>query len=332
MNYLLTGLESYRINERKKQIITETVGKATELSVSTYRDVEESSLDLVLEDCAAISFFAEKKVVIYENPSFFKLKKSGKKTSSTNLGSDEQALDRGLNQLMDYLKNPNELTTLVIIVDKDLGKNAIVTQLSKVMLYQNFAKVNQTEFQQIVRSDLNQNQLRLDQGALNELFLRLPLDIENWKRELDKLVLYPGKLTTKVIKELVCKPLEDDVFALSNAVMNKNLSQAINIYHDLLVNDKYVSIPLIGLLASQLRFNCQCKILLEHQYTLNEIASELNAHSYRVQKTLENTQYATSKDYLKLLSDLAKLDQSVKTGKIDAVVGLELFIMKSIRG
>ncbi len=346
MNYLLTGSESYRLNERKKQIIKDTIGKDNDMAISVYNDIEGLSVEAVIDDCTMLSFFTEKKVVIYENPRFIKVKKQQEKKDQ-NTDKDETVNneleiysekkessenEKAITKLLDYLSQPNDATTLIIVVDKDLGKNAVFSRLSKVMLHEEFAKVKQEEFQIIVRSDLQKRNIRLDNASLKELFNRLPLDIENWKRELEKLTLYPEKITVAVIKEIVTKPLEDDVFQLSNAVIKRNLSLALSIYHDLLVNDKYVSIPLIGLLAGQFRFMCQCKILQEHRYSLNEIASELNnVNAYRVQITLENSAYNTSKDYLKLLNDLSDLDQKVKTGRIDAVTGVELFIINAVR-
>ena len=70
------------------------------------------------------------------------------------------------------------------------------------------------------------------------------------------------------------------------------------------------------------------KILQQRGYSSKEIASELSAHPFRVEKTLENTRYLREQEIHKILHHLAQLDQQIKAGKLDKRLGFELFLMQ----
>jgi DNA polymerase III delta subunit len=50
---------------------------------------------------------------------------------------------------------------------------------------------------------------------------------------------------------------------------------------------------------------------------------------YYIKKDIKNR---SCQDILKVLNDLSELDQNIKSGIIDGQTGLELFIIKTIRG
>ena len=83
----------------------------------------------------------------------------------------------------------------------------------------------------------------------------------------------------------------------------------------------------IGLLAYQFRFMCQVKNLNEQGYTIRDIAERYNAKEYRITMTLKSAQGRSSKALLDILSRLSQLDQDIKRGKKDSIMGLEMFII-----
>ena len=171
----------------------------------------------------------------------------------------------------------------------------------------------------------------MNNDCFNELISRLPLDIANWKTELDKLMLYPGKITREVVDDLISRPVENDTLQLSSAVVGKDVNRALRVYYDLLSNYKNNLQPIIGLLASQFRNMCMCRALNEQGYSAEAIADWFNHKPYWATMCLKNSSGTDSLALLKILAELAQLDQDIKSGKADAVSGLELFIIRNTR-
>ena len=87
-------------------------------------------------------------------------------------------------------------------------------------------------------------------------------------------------------------------------------------------------LQLMGLLASQFRFCYQCISLKKLGYSNDDIASELACKSTRVKITLESIRGSNQDYFLGLLNKLSELDSNIKNGKIDKILGFELFLLE----
>ena len=113
--------------------------------------------------------------------------------------------------------------------------------------------------------------------------------------------------------------------------MKNDLKTALRLWNDLCVLNKD-AIYLIALLASQFRFLYQVKTLMMQGYSKNEITSELKAHPYRVQISMQNCAHLELAHILHILAQLADLDQKLKSGQLDKKLGFELFLMQMKKG
>ena len=316
MNYLLMGTEKYNLRRRRNEIVKKLIGD-DEINISVYRDSEWDISELIA-DLQTVPFFFDNRVVIVENPGFIVSPKV----------NDEPFV----NALVSYFKKPNESTTFIIYIDQNIDRRRkALNTLVKYMKREVYDTLSEEDFQQAVNEDLRNSGLKLDFDSRNELMQRLPLDLDNWKNELEKLKLYPEKIDREVIRQLVAKPLESNVFELTNAVNTRNTARAIEVYHDLLVNNKNDIQGLIGLLAGQFRFMLQAVTLMEQGYNQKEIAEQLNCREGRVYMAFKNSGSRNSRQLLKVLDSLAQLDQNIKSGKVNPQLGLELFLVETTR-
>ena len=126
---------------------------------------------------------------------------------------------------------------------------------------------------------------------------------------------------------MVAKPLEDDAFQMSNALLRGDNGVAISIYRDLkLLGQKFVD-SLIPLLANQFRFISQVCYLDSKGLEKEDIAKELSTSPVRVKITLRNSRNFARKQIAGALDKLYNLDSQIKSGQIDRSYGLELFLI-----
>ena len=311
MNYLLVGTEEYNLKKRRDQIIKESVDD--DFNVNVIKG-DQLVIQELIDDCMTPPFFADCKVIIVENPGFL-------------LEEEED-----ISSLIEYLKKPSEFTVLIFYVSAQVNRRkSVFTELTKLMQYEKYDTLTPEDFRHVVNKSLSDNGISLDYRAKEELLSRLPVDLTAWRNELAKLVSYPGPLNQEAIRLLVAKPLEEDVFQLTNAVVGRKMSDAIRIYHDLLATNKNDATGLIGLLAYQFRFMSQVRALNEMGMSMAEIADHYKCKEYRVQMTLKGSTGTTSRDLLGILSSLSDLDQNIKNGEVEPKLGLELFIMNAVR-
>ena len=99
-------------------------------------------------------------------------------------------------------------------------------------------------------------------------------------------------ITNGDIDKITIRSIEEEIFALTDAVILKNTSKALNLLEEFLKKD-YEEIQIIMLLASQFRFLFQVKRLLNKGKSETEIAKILEVNPYRVKFTVKKLYYYT---------------------------------------
>ncbi len=313
MNYLLYGEETYRIKQSLKTIIAQYVDEDDPFSLS-YHDARKVSFDIILEDLTTIPFLSEYKVVVVEHANFL---------SSNNDTQIE------VKQLENYLANENPSSILILIGDFDKldSRKAICKKIKeswKIYICNRLDEKSKTSY---IEEQIKNRGLKINLKAKNKFIQYVPLDMMVIQSELDKLCLYHDNIDEEVVEALTSRTLNDDVFALVNAVVQKNIKKALLLWKDFEVLNVEV-IYLISLLASQFRFMYQVRSLMDQNKGKEAIAKSLHAHPYRVQVVMQSCYRLKCEDILERLAQLASLDQQIKAGQIDKKLGFELFLLK----
>lgn len=310
MNYVLYGSEEFLINKRVSEIIS---GSVKMLDSVTYLDMKDVSLEYALEEAQMIPLFEDKKVIVLRHSSFL-----GSKSEKGN----------ELEQLIDYCSVTNPQTDLIVIADDGIDeRKKLIKELRSLMKFEEFKPLDEMDRKQYVTGFIKKYSINISDSAKSYLLSVLPNDMRAMQGELEKLSLYDGVVDESIIRMLVTRPLEDDVFKLVNAVVNRNMKQALLIWQDFLVLNKE-PLALIGALASQFRFCYQVSALKREGYTEHEIANKLECKPYRVTKTMESIRSASPERFLRYLNELSILDTGIKSGKMDKKLGFELFLLK----
>lgn len=312
MNYVLYGEEHYLLQDTLKRIIAKYVKEESEFDTVTY-DAANTDIQTILEDATTIPFFSDYKVILVQHANFL--------STANDTEIDVKALEQ-------YLDHPMDSTVLIFIGDfaKLDARKKIVKKVQKCCKVLQFRKLDDAGKQNYIRDEIAKRKIQIATDALQELTARMPLDVGTIHMEMDKLELYGDLITKDVVQKLVTRPLEEDVFQLVNAVVDKNIRKAFHMWQDLSVLNKD-AIYLIALLASQFRFLYQVKACMMQSMRKDEIASSLAAHPYRVQLAMQSAQRLSITYLMEILERLATLDQNLKAGKLDKKLGFEMFLL-----
>ena len=316
--YVCYGPETYLLEEFVAHLADHWLEpEYREFSVSKY-DLTETGLDAVLEDARTLPFMAERKLVIAKNALFF--------TASKDPGKIEHQTDR----LLEYAKEPSEQTVLVFTVEAeklDERKKLVKTFRDACIP---FSPLSADELLQWVNRQAAKLNVTLADGAADHLILYAGTQLRQLARELEKLALYAGPngtITGEAIERLVSRQAEQNVFALIDDIAHLRLQRAFETLRDLL-NQREEPIKILLLIARQFRIIMQVKELARKGYSQQQIASGLGIHPYAVKIAAEQGKRYDNERLIRILTKLADLDYMMKSGKIDKVLGLELFLLE----
>jgi DNA polymerase III subunit delta len=316
--YVLYGEEKKLIEIEKDKIVKELISDDNDNNNISKYNLLQTTIDEVIEDAATIPLLSDKKIII-ANDAFF--------LTATDVTSN---INHNIDKLIKYINNPNPETTLIFILNHNKldERKKIVKEIRKKTIIKEFAKLNQKGLLICAKNSFKENGYKIDDDALNLLVNRVENSLEILMQEMDKLMMY--KVDEKEIfqvdvDDLVPKPISDNIFDLTNAVVERDLEKTLELYEQLLVRNEE-PIKIIVILANQFRLTYQTKRLKKKGYSDQEIADKLGIHPYRIKLASEiNLSENTLLNYLEKLADL---DIGIKTGKINKDVGLELFFLQ----
>lgn len=318
--YIVLGTESYLASVARKTLL-DTLLKEEELELNygAY-DMEEVSIGTALEDAESIPFFGERRVVFVDRPVFL----TGEKTKSK--------IEHDLKWLENYLTRPSESTTLVLFApyEKLDERKKITKLLKKTATVLEVNALSEKEMRKYIKDTISNEGYRYSPEAF-ELFIQLTdAKLSVAMGELPKLFLYAQQtkfITIEAVQELVAKSLEQNIFALNEYVLKKDVGQALNLYQDLLLQ-KEDPIKINAIMTAQFRLLIQVKILEKKGYQQGDIAKQLKTHPYRVKLAIQQMRKIKEYALIEAYNGLIDAEYRLKTGKGDKEMQFELFVLQ----
>jgi DNA polymerase-3 subunit delta len=311
--YLFCGTEELIIKNKMDKVIKSHHGNEDNMIIY---DMDEINVGMAMQDAITMPFITDKKLIILKNPTFL----------STQKGD----LSHDIPTLMDYLDHP--LATTVLIIDatniKLDERKEVVKKLLKVAEVSETKELTPIEEEGWLKRQFALEGIEIRDDVVKLFFNRLGRNLLNAKNEVNKLINYVNGrkiITAKDVNEVVTKELEQEIFAISNAILEKNKEKTITTYQELIKSGKDAT-QLISMVARSMMDNLAISHLIAAQYSQNDIASTLGVSSGRAYYMIKNAKVFHSdliKDHIQKLADL---DYKIKTGQIEATTGLELFL------
>ena len=317
MIYLVYGYQKPLVDKRIKDLINQQQIVINDFDINIY-DLEQVTIDELLNDVMTIPLINEHKVIIGRNPFFLTTNKDIK-------------LDNNYDALNRYLNNPNDFSTLIFVSYQKIdNKNELVKLIKKVGEIIEVSDFSKEDWPNVIAKLFSNRKVNISKDALSLFILKIGQDLSLAINEAEKLATYSDNITLEDVKALVATPLEDDVFALTNALIDKDYRKALKVFKDLKIQS-HEPIALLPIIANQMRFMYQVFYLAQQKYSEKQIVDELSAHPYRVTLTLNKVRKIKEEQLLKVNHQLAELDQDIKSGFIDRFQGFELFILNQIK-
>ncbi len=314
--YLVHGGDSFIVKSKMKSIIAKF--DVDDFNINIY-DADETNISNAINDASTIPFMSDNKIVIIKNAFFLTNEKQKKE------------VPQDIDALVRYINNPVEETILIITAPyAKLDERKAITKALKgkteVVFCEPMKKVDLTSW---IRRQLGKQSIKIDKKAMDEFLKRVEHNTQIAVNEMKKLLLYAEGMdvvTIETIKKVITKNVEDNVYEITNNILDNKRSEALEIYNDLIMHSED-PLRILGILVNKYREILQVKLLLKAGKDKAGVASHYHCSSGRAYYMVKNARSVSMATVKKHLLRLEDLDYKIKSGRIDKKIGLELFIL-----
>lgn len=308
MNIYLISNESFRlINEEIKKIVKGN-------NYETF-NLNKCSIKEVIEEASYFSLDSNVKYLVVSNANIFGSDKIGDVTTDL---------------VLKYMTNPNPNTVLIFTTQKTIDtRKKIVKELKNKYKVINTPKMDRKSLSSFLIDYIRQNDFDIDYQTINYVINNSYNDLDIMLNELDKVMLYynfPCRIKYDDVIKIVGEELDSNNFHFVNAVIEKNLANALKILKSLKVY-KVDATVLATLLAREYRLMFYVKKLYQEKVSISEICSNLSLADWQVNKLYNNGLHYSEKELLRNLVDLCNIDMNIKKGIWDKDIALYGFLL-----
>lgn len=306
--YLLYGEEAYLRKQYRDNLKKALVPEEDTMNCSVYSGKDINGNEVV-DLAGTMPFFAERRVIIVENSGWFK---------------------SGNDQIVTLVKALPD-TTYMIFVEQEIDKrNKLFKAVTANGYAANCEMQDEAMLKKWVMGLLKKEDKLITPDALNLLLDKTGTNMENIRREVEKLVCYKyfeEGITAADVEELCIVQIQNQIFDMVEAVAQKRQKQALNLYYDLLAL-KEAPMKILALIARQFNMLLQVKEMKSKGYQESEIARQTGLNPYFLKK-----KYIPQAAQFKLpqletaLRACVEAEENVKTGRMPDVLSVELIIV-----
>jgi len=306
--YLLYGEEAYLRRQYRDHLRKALVPEEDNMNCSVYSGKDINAGE-VIDLAGTMPFFAERRVIIIENSGWFK---------------------SGNEQIATLIKALPD-TTCMIFVEEEVDKRS---KLFKAVAANGYAALCEMQDEAMLKKWvlglLKKENKSITPDALNLLLDKTGTNMENIRREVEKLVCYKyyeEGITAVDVEELCIVQIQNQIFDMVEAVAQKRQKQALNLYYHLLAL-KEAPMKILALIARQFNMLLQVKEMKSKGYQESEIAKQTGLNPYYLKKKyIPQAAQFKQPQLVAALKTCVEAEENVKTGRMPDVLSVELIIV-----
>ena len=307
--YLLCGEEGYLKKQYKNRFVKAMLPEGDTMNYSYYEG-KNTPVKEAIDLAETLPFFAERRLIVFENTGFFK----------TAAGAD----------LADCIKDMPE-TTCFIFVEEEIDKRNKLYKAVKAKGY--IAELSTQDagtLKRWVAGLVRKEQKQISESVIVYFLDKVGTDMENIQGELEKVFCYAlerDTITKEDIDAVCVTQITNHIFEMVDAVAAGNQQKALDLYYELLAL-KEPPMRILYLITRQFNLLMQVKELSEEGYSAKTISERLKMAGFIVRNCLRQAEYFSLKTLKEALQDCVRMEEAVKTGRMNDVMSVELLLVK----
>jgi len=305
MILLIYGGDSYQINQR----LVEIKAKYPDDNLSVVELSDDATWQTIEQEVKTLPFLVNRKLIIVNG-----LSKTKETKTQISLEQVLESTTEGVDLIFieSEIKPQNWLLKLILKKGKSEIKN----------------KLKPYEITGWINKKANEKEAQIDRDASELLSAKIGNDLWRLDNELEKLKTYDPHITKENVTNLVESEFLDSIFALMDAISEKNTEKAIELTQNFSADPSNISY-IISMIARQIRNLLTIKELDQDGLKEGEIAKKLQLHPFVVKNTLKQSRNFTLDDLLNFHKALIKTDYLTKTSSTEPKALIVQMVIKS---
>ena len=348
MIIFLYGEDTFRsrkkLKELKEKFLREVDSGGSSLATV---DGETATMAKINEVVSVPSLFSRKRLIIIEKAlsnkskvvqdqihEYFKIaeNKKNKKIPAAGKAKEQAGQDE---------KEDNIIIFWDELGSENLGANKLYKFLKKQKFAQEFKPLSNTEATNWVKNEVKARQAKISGQAALSLTSLFGNNLWQLSNELNKLINYKrgekeklinkdsgGEIGLSDIEKLSRGKADENIFALTDAISNKNKARALELLEKEIeagITETY----LMHMIIRQFRILLQIRQGLEEGLSSRKMINQLKLHPFVVQKSITQARNFSLDILKKKFNSLVNIDRQVKTGQTDMKTAVSLLIANS---
>ena len=326
MLYILLGEDDFSLTRSLEEIKQGLGDPALLAANTTLLDGQQVTLDQLRTVGETVPFLAEKRLIIIQGllgcfEPQGKPRRRRKMVPSTGQESEYKSFATYLSKLPDS-------TVLVLIDGRIKSNNPLYKQLSAKAEVRSFPLLKGDKLRRWIEGEVAEQGASISPQAVDLLAKLVGGNLWIMSNEINKLALFTlgRRIEVEDIEAIVSFVQEANVFAMVDAILDFKAGAAEQLLEQLLQRGASLAY-LLAMLSRQVRMIVQAKELRRHMKPEAEIQSRLGLTSeFALRKTLEQAQRYPLERLKQVYHKLLQADLSIKTGKYEGGLALNLLI------
>lgn len=306
--YLLYGEEAYLKKQYKDKLTKAILPDGDTVNYAYYEGKGINPAELI-DLAETMPFFAERRLIVIENSGFFK--------SATP-------------ELADYMKNMPD-TVCFLFVENEVDKRGKMYKAAKDKgRIVEMGRQDEKTLLYWIAGNVKREGRQIKESTARYLVSKTGTDMENLEKEMEKLFSYTlgrNEITVQDIDDICTTQITNKIFEMVEAVAVKQQKKALNYYYDLLAL-KEPPMRILYLLARQFKLLLEVKDLCGKGYEKSQIAKTVGLHPFVAGKYIQQCRTFSREELRSIMEEAVNTEEMVKTGRLNDMMSVELFIVK----
>ncbi len=309
--YVFYGDQDYLKSRYKDILVRQFIPDGDTMNLTSFYG-KNTDIKEVLEIAGTMPFFAERRVVVLE--------KSGLFTSACE-------------ELAEYIPDIPDTCVMIFCEDK-IDSRLKQTKAAKTAgSVVEFTDLGEADLRKWVLQRISKEHRQITSNALDLFIERCGSDLWQVSNELEKVISYTFDKDgiRKEDVDAVCPPpAEDKIFVMINAILDNDAQTALVCYRDLLAL-RSEPLNILGLIREQYRLMLHAKEMSEENVPLKDMAAVMKLRDTRVRMALPVAGKSSKIRLIEGIKACAECDEKIKTGLLNAHIGVESLIVSLIQ-
>lgn len=308
--YLLYGEEEYLKKQYKGRLTRAMLPDGDTMNYAYYEG-KGIPVPEIIDLAETMPFFAERRLIVIEDSGLFK-------TAAP--------------ELADYLKAMSG-STCFLFIEKEVDKRGRLYKAAKEKgRVVELSRQDERTLMRWLSGMARQEGKQIQESTVRYILLKTGADMENLEKEMEKLFCYTlekDEITVQDVDAVCTTHIENHIFEMIEAVAKQQKKKALDYYYDLLAL-KEPPMRILYLLARQFQLLLEVQELVKKGLGRKQIAEKAGLHPFAAGKYMEQCRNFRKEELRAIMEESAELETAVKTGRLNDVMSVELFIMSTL--